>query len=117
MNTFDWVKINTSFQLYSKETLKGMARFQHYKVVHLEKRFFFLSFPLSTRVCVSILPKNIYIYNRVKIRHGEEGGGESGEDEGEVGRLVLEGNQCRFPSRIYIYIIDQKYDTPCLGCH
>ena len=74
MNTFDWAKINTSFQFYSKETLKGMARHQCYKVVHLEKRFFFLFSSLSTRACVSILPKNIYIYNRVKIRHGEEGG-------------------------------------------
>ena len=104
MNTFDWVKINTSFQFYSKETLKGMARYQCYKVVHLEKRFFFLFSSLSTRACVSILPKNIYIYIIESKYDTARRGVEPGEDEGEVVRLVLEGNQCRFPSRIYIYI-------------
>ena len=73
MNTFDWVKINTSFQFYSKETLKGMARYQYYKVVHLEKSFSFFLL-LSPPECA-----------------------------------------CRFCPRIYIYIIESKYDTARRG--
>jgi hypothetical protein len=52
---------------------------------------------------VSILPKNIYIYNRVKIRHGEEGGGESGEDEKRERGLFLRELNADFPQE-YIYI-------------
>ena len=62
MNTFDWVKINTSFQFYSKETLKGMARCQHYKVVHLEKGFFFsFFFSLHQSVRVDLAQEYICI--------------------------------------------------------
>ena len=65
MNAFDWAKINTSFQFYSKETLKGMARCQHYydKVAHLEKRFFFSFFSsLHQSVRVDFAQEYIYIY-------------------------------------------------------
>jgi hypothetical protein len=96
MNTFDWVKKNTSFQFYSKETLlEGMARFDASKreVVYLENLFFLspsLSICSSPRawsvVRVDFAEEYIYIYiythiyNRLKIRRdmawrrGESGG-------------------------------------------
>ena len=83
MNTFDWAKINTSFQFYSKETLKRMARHQCYKVVHLEKKVFLsFFFSLHQSARVDFAQEYIYIYNRVKMRHGEEGGVSQGRMRG-----------------------------------
>ena len=95
MNTFDWVKINTSFQFYSKETLKGMARYDTSEGKwSIWKIGFFFLFSLSPfapshlvecacRFCPRIY---IYIYNRVKMRHGEEGGVSQGRMRG--GRMT-----------------------------
>jgi hypothetical protein len=92
-----------------------------------KKVFLFFFFSPHQSVRVDFAQEYIYIYialieSKYDTTYGEEGG-RAREDEGEVGRLVLEGKQCRFSPRIYIYIyiyiyiIDQKYDTPCLGCH